>query len=172
MNYKMSGALVAAMLLTLTACGKKETVAVETAPPPAEQPAPIDNNAFGSGYSVSDLEAMGIMGDPANYRTVFFAYDSSEIAERSRVIIEAHSRALGSQSGVEVTLEGHCDERGTREYNLALGERRAQGVARLMSAAGAGNNPTQSVSYGEERPVALEHNDGAWSQNRRVEILY
>ena len=171
MNYKMSGALAVAMLLTLTACGKKETVAVETAPAPVEQPA-VDNNAFGTGYSVSDLEAMGIMGDPTNYRTVFFAYDSSEIAERSRVIIEAHSRVLGSQSGVEVTLEGHCDERGTREYNLALGERRAQGVARLMSAAGAGNNPTQNVSYGEERPVALEHNDSAWSQNRRVEILY
>lgn len=170
MNYKMSGALIVAMLLTLTACGKKETVAVETAPPP--QAAPVDNNAFGSGYSVADLEAMGIMGDPVNYRTVYFAYDSSEIAERSRVIIEAHSRALGSQSGVEVTLEGHCDERGTREYNLALGERRAQGVARLMGAAGAGNNPTQAVSYGEERPVELGHDDSAWSQNRRVEILY
>ena len=169
MNYKISGALAVAMLLTLTACGKKETVAVETGQP---SQAVVDSNAFGSGYSVSDLESMGIMGDPVNYRTVFFAYDSSEIAERSRVIIEAHSRVLGSQSGVEVTLEGHCDERGTREYNLALGERRAQGVARLMSAAGAGSNPTQSVSYGEERPVALEHDDGAWSQNRRVEILY
>ena len=168
MNYKLSTALVLAMALTLTACGNKEVVA--EAPPPA--PPPVDNNAFGTGYSVSDLESMGIMGDPVNYRTVYFAYDSAEIAERSRVIVEAHARALGAQSGVEVTLEGHCDERGTREYNLALGERRSQGVTRLMSAVGAGNNPVQNVSYGEERPVALEHNESAWSQNRRVEILY
>ena len=74
--------------------------------------------------------------------------------------------------GDKVRSNGNTGSTGTREYNLALGERRAQGVARLMSAAGAGNNPTQAVSYGEERPVALEHNDSAWSQNRRVEILY
>ena len=74
--------------------------------------------------------------------------------------------------GAAVTLEGHTDERGTREYNLALGERRAVATRQFMSLLGASGQQLKTISYGEERPVALGHNEEAWAQNRRVEIIY
>jgi len=129
------------------------------------------NNAFGTGLSLQALSNLGIQGDPLQYKTIYFQYNSSTIDSRSRVIVSAHARYLQSRSNLRVKLEGHADERGTRDFNLALGERRAQTVARLMRAVGA-NNPTSSVSYGEERPLVRTHNEAAWRQNRRVEISY
>ena len=99
---------------------------------------------------------------------MYFEYNSSSIDERSRIIVGAHARAVG---GASVSLAGHADERGTRDFNLALGERRAQTVADLMSAEGASGS-IQTISYGEERPVDPAHTDFAWKQNRRVEISY
>jgi len=102
---------------------------------------------------------------------VYFDFDSSTISGESRAIIEAHAADMRGRGRATVALEGHCDERGTREYNLALGERRAQAVARLFRALGVSANRITTVSYGEEKPVALEHNEAAWRQNRRVEII-
>jgi len=132
---------------------------------------PSLSNAFGTGLSLQELQNLGITGDPLNYKIVYFQYNSSAIDRRSRVIAEAHGRYLQSRSSTPVTLEGHADERGTRDYNLALGERRAQTVAKLMKANGAGSS-INTISYGEERPVSTAHNDSAWSQNRRVVISY
>ena len=84
----------------------------------------------------------------------------------------AHGRFLASHQTAQVTLEGHADERGTREYNIALGERRSMAVADLMRAQGASAGQIRTVSYGEERPVATCHDEECWSQNRRVEIVY
>lgn len=126
-------------------------------------------NAFGTGFSAQELrDRYGIEGNPLDYKTVFFEYNSSSIDERSRIIVGAHARAVG---GAAVTLAGHADERGTRDFNLALGERRSQTVADLMSAEGA-NTSIQTISYGEERPADSQHNDTAWQKNRRVEIAY
>jgi peptidoglycan-associated lipoprotein len=175
MNRKFSMAVILLTGLVLSACSSKPTqeTASEPTPAPAPSQQPVaDTNAYGSGYSIEELATMGIEGDPLNYRTVYFEFDSSEIDQRSRVILDAHARSLSGQSGVQVVLEGHADERGTREYNLALGERRGQTAERLMQAVGIGGNSAQVVSYGEERAVALEHNESAWALNRRVEILY
>lgn len=105
-------------------------------------------------------------------RRVYFAFDSSSIDDESRAIIEAHAAHLAANAAIKVRLEGNCDERGTREYNLALGERRAQAVERILRALGVGAERITPVSYGEEKPVALDHNESAWRQNRRVEIVY
>jgi peptidoglycan-associated lipoprotein len=176
MNRKLSLTVMLIMGLTLAACSSKPTQETASEPTPAptqpQQQPVADNNAYGTGYSIEDLASLGIEGDPLNYRTVYFEFDSSEIDQRSRVVLDAHARSLSGQSGVQVVLEGHADERGTREYNLALGERRGQTAERLMQAVGIGGNSVQVVSYGEERPVALEHNESAWALNRRVEILY
>jgi peptidoglycan-associated lipoprotein len=175
MNRKLSLTVMIMTGLVLAACSSKptqETVSEPTPAAPTQSQPVADENAYGSGYSIEELGSMGIEGDPLNYRTIYFEYDSSEIAQRSRVILDAHARSLSGQSGVQVVLEGHADERGTREYNLALGERRGQVAERLMQAVGIGGNSAQTVSYGEERPVALEHNESAWALNRRVEILY
>ncbi len=105
-------------------------------------------------------------------RTVYFEFDESVILDPDRPILEAHAQYLSQNPGAAVTLEGHTDERGTREYNLALGERRAIGVRQYMSLLGASGQQLRTVSYGEEQPAALGHNEEAWAQNRRVEIIY
>ncbi len=105
-------------------------------------------------------------------RTVYFDFDESVILDQDRPILEAHAQYLSQNLGAAVTLEGHTDERGTREYNLALGERRAIGVRQFMSLLGASGQQLRTVSYGEEQPAALEHNEEAWAQNRRDEIIY
>ena len=105
-------------------------------------------------------------------RTVYFEYDESVILDQDRAILEAHAQYLSQNPGAAVTLEGHTDERGTREYNLALGERRAVSTRQFMGLLGASGQQLRTVSYGEEQPAALGHNEEAWAQNRRVEIIY
>jgi peptidoglycan-associated lipoprotein len=105
-------------------------------------------------------------------RTVYFDYDESVVLDQDRAILEAHAQYLSQNPGAAVTLEGHTDERGTREYNLALGERRAVSTRQFMSLLGAAGQQLRTVSYGEEQPAALGHNEEAWAQNRRVEIIY
>ena len=105
-------------------------------------------------------------------RTVYFAYDSPTVLGPDRVIVEAHARYLASNPGAAVTLEGHADERGSREYNVGLGERRASSVRQMISILGAAAQQIRMVSYGEERPAVEGHDESVWSQNRRVEIVY
>ena len=105
-------------------------------------------------------------------RTIYFDFDESVILDQDRPILEAHAEYLSQNPGAAVTLEGHTDERGTREYNLALGERRAVATRQFMSLLGASGQQVKTLSYGEERPAALGHNEEAWAQNRRVEIIY
>ena len=131
---------------------------------------PSLSNAFNTGLSAQQLRSLGIEGDPLNYKTIYFNYNSSNIDQRSDVIVRAHARYLQSRSNLRVTLEGHADERGTRDYNLALGERRAKTVSALMKTIA--NNSINTISYGEERPIDSGHNDSAWSRNRRVQISY
>jgi peptidoglycan-associated lipoprotein len=105
-------------------------------------------------------------------RTVYFNFDESVIIESDRPILEAHAQYLSENPGAAVTLEGHTDERGTREYNLALGEQRAISVRQFMSLMGAAGQQMRTLSYGEERPAALGNTEEAWALNRRVVIVY
>lgn len=106
-----------------------------------------------------------------NITTFYFDFDQSTIKQEARAALEAHAAYL-VESGSNVVLEGHADERGTREYNLALGERRAQAVARYLTVLGVSSAQIESVSYGEERPASMGHDDSSWSLNRRVELRY
>lgn len=169
MNRKLSLIVLMTIALFVSACsGKKEQVVQADASGAASVDA---NNAYGTGYSKAYLESLGIIGDPLNYKTVYFEYNSSSIDERSSIIASAHARNLAANPA-NVTLEGHADERGTRDYNLALGERRAIAVSSLMASVGTGSSNVNTISYGEERPVDAGHNDAAWQQNRRVQIVY
>jgi len=105
-------------------------------------------------------------------RVIYFDFDKSEVRSEYRPIVAAHAAYVSAHGSARVTLEGHADERGTREYNLGLGERRSNAVSGLLSAAGAMGSQLDSVSYGEERPVCRVSDDSCWSQNRRVEIVY
>ena len=104
-------------------------------------------------------------------RVVYFDYDSSAVYDSSVTMLQAHAQYL-SGKGNSITIEGHADERGTREYNIALGERRADAVRRILLANGVSANQIKVVSYGEERPALLGHDESAWSKNRRAELMY
>ena len=112
------------------------------------------------------------LDDPLGTRVIYFEFDSNALTPEAQRIVEAHAEYLAGNPGMAVVLEGHADERGTREYNLALGERHADAVDDLFQAMGVMPDAVRSISYGEERPVAMEHDESAWSLNRRVEILY
>jgi len=105
-------------------------------------------------------------------RVVYFDFDRSEIKPEFQAQIACHASYLRQFPGARVTLEGNADERGTREYNLGLGERRGNAVSSAVGAAGASASQLNVVSYGEERPVCKEHGEPCWGKNRRVEIVY
>lgn len=117
----------------------------------------------------------GEINDPASKlanRTVFFDFDSAEIKMEYRELLIAHAKYLLSYPDTKVRLEGHTDERGSREYNLALGEERGKSVRRLLVLQGIAAENIEVVSFGEELPLDLGHDESAWSQNRRVELVY
>lgn len=105
-------------------------------------------------------------------RTIYFDFDSAKVTEDSLARLEAHGNFIASNGNVSVRLEGHTDERGSREYNIALGDRRAQSVRQILLFQGASVDQLETVSYGEEQPAMLGHDEESWSKNRRVELVY
>ena len=105
-------------------------------------------------------------------RVIYFDFDKSDVKSEYRAIVAAHAAYVSAHGSARVTLEGHADERGTREYNLGLGERRGNAISGLLSAGGAMGGQLDTVSYGEERPVCRVSDENCWWQNRRVEIVY
>jgi len=103
---------------------------------------------------------------------LYFDFDQSDLRPEYGDILAAHARKLSNNSRVKIRLEGHADERGSREYNIGLGERRAQAVRRMLLIQGATSNQISTVSFGEERPAAMGSDEESWQLNRRVEIIY
>lgn len=124
------------------------------------------------GISPFSLQALNDPSSPVFKRVIYFEYDSAEVAAEDRETVAAHAKLLASNPGVTVTLEGHADERGSREYNIGLGDRRAQAVRKLLELQGASVNQFRTVSYGEERPATDGHDESSWRLNRRVELVY
>lgn len=119
-------------------------------------------------YGPNDLDTDACL----RQRVVYFDLDKTEIKPQFEAQIACHAEYLRQFPDARVTLEGNADERGSREYNLGLGERRGNAVQGALTAAGAGSAQLNVVSYGEERPVCRQHNEECWSKNRRVEIIY
>jgi peptidoglycan-associated lipoprotein len=124
----------------------------------------------GGGITVSPLEA-----EQARLRqqlVVYFDYDQADIRPEFSALVAAHGQYLAQNANAQIRLEGHADERGSREYNIGLGERRSQAVRRALMLQGAAGTQLSTVSYGEERPAATGSDDEAWRLNRRVELVY
>ena len=121
-----------------------------------------------------DINNSGAIISAANnlQAVVYFDFDSSEITSQSASVLGQHASLLSSNPAAGVLIAGHTDERGSREYNMALGERRAQSVSGYLAAQGAASNNIQVISYGEERPAAAGSDEAAYSQNRRAELSY
>ena len=105
-------------------------------------------------------------------RSVYFDFDSNAVKDEYRSVVTAHSRNMTDKRDLRMRIEGNCDERGSREYNLALGQRRAEAVKKVMTVLGVSDGRIETVSYGEEKPVAPGHDENAWAQNRRADIKY
>lgn len=141
----------------------------------ADRQGAYDENAKTYGYNSGtrvDGQISGGPGSSGGERVVYFDFDSATIRPDSRPVIEANARYLMEHANAAVILEGHTDERGTREYNIGLGERRAEAVRRLMIAYGVTPRQLRTLSYGEERPAMAGQTEDSYSQNRRVEIVY
>lgn len=167
MNKNIKIVFMAALLVGLAACAKKQEVKPEPTPPPppAEtQPAETGPTAF----TPADLDS----NECLRQRTVYFDFDQSTIKPAFEDAIACHAKYLNDRPDARMTLEGNADERGSREYNLGLGERRGKAVESALEAAGASASQIEVVSYGEERPTCREHNEECWQKNRRVEIVY
>jgi peptidoglycan-associated lipoprotein len=159
--------------LGLAACASKHP---KTPPPASEAAAGSETSGAGAnnaaGQNGGDDETAGPQAGLLAKRVIYFDFDSSEIKGDGTDIVGAHAKYLASNPSARVRLEGHTDDRGSREYNIGLGERRAQSVRRALLLQGATEAQLSTVSYGAERPAVAGHDEAAWSKNRRVEIVY
>jgi peptidoglycan-associated lipoprotein len=129
----------------------------------------------GAGSGANPYGLTPALRDPNNIlskRTVYFDYDSFVVKDDYRGVVEAHAKYLQANRVAKITLQGHTDERGSREYNIALGQKRADAVKKLMQLLGATEMQIETVSFGKEKPKVDGHDEASWAQNRRVEILY
>ena len=165
---------------------------------PTQEEAPVEERAPGAGAattpaggaSTSGVSTAGVSGaagsaatggitmppkgvaGPLSQRVVLFDYDAFVVKDEYRPVVEAHAKFLQANRNAKVTLQGHTDERGTREYNIALGQRRADAVRKMMVLLGATEAQIETVSFGEEKPRNAASHEAAWTENRRVEIVY
>ena len=139
------------------------TPAQPPAAPPAAEVKPLPPAAM-QGESLKE----GTLGK----RSVFYDLDKYDVKDEYRPLLQAHGKYLAEHGNAKMLVQGNCDERGSREYNIALGQRRSEGVKRMLVLMGASDSQVEPVSLGEEKPRCNEHTEGCWSQNRRSDMLY
>ena len=187
MNKQRTAAITLGLTVFLVGgCSTSPQKDAEDQPAATEEPIEVTDvsiqaaEAGGSGQVIEGrMEGQGWTGGPLEdpdsllyTKTVYFGFDSSEVDPKYHDLVAAHAEYLASNPSVTVRIEGHTDERGSREYNIGLGERRANAVRRLLEAGGVAASQLSPVSYGEERPGASGQHEDAWALSRRVEIVY
>jgi len=176
MLHRASTVAMIAVLVGVGACSTKKK-ALPPAPPPANTPlgGTTGGTAGATGENTGGpVGSTAVPGSIADFKqtsgsdTVLFAYDSYEVDDTAKTILGKQAEWLARYPGVKVTVEGHTDERGTREYNLALGDRRASAAKNFLAAQGVGASRLSTISYGKERPVADGSDESAYARNRRA----
>ncbi|MDE2365559.1 MAG: peptidoglycan-associated lipoprotein Pal [Betaproteobacteria bacterium] len=160
------------LISLLSACASQTTQ-----PTPEVEEKSMGTQAPQEGPRTSEVggAALNPLTDPKNIlskRSVYFDFDSSVIKDEYKPLVAAHAQYLRGNAGARVLLQGNTDERGSREYNLALGQRRADAVKNAMTLSGVRDSQIEAVSLGEEKPRALGHDEAAWTENRRTDIRY
>ncbi len=171
---KILALCAAAAVLLMAGCASKVPLA-ENKDVPIENrtgttPGSGAGGAAGAGQSGVTTVNAGSTASASAPRVVYFDFDSYTIRDEYRALIETSAKALAGARSKRMTVEGHTDERGGREYNLALGQKRAETVARAMALLGVGGEQVEAVSFGKERPAAQGSDEAAWAKNRRAEI--
>ena len=182
MNTRHIGTLAILALALLAGCGtttrEQDGAVVEDrskplAPEVARKPTPPPDT--GGKPLVGSAVGASALKDPGNIlskRSIFFDLDSNLVKEEYKPVVAAHARYLQENRGAKMRVEGNADERGSREYNIALGQRRADAVRQMMQLLGAQASQIETVSYGEEKPRCTGQDESCWSQNRRGDIVY
>ncbi len=166
-----------AMATLVAACGSQEVkkdVPVTDRTAPTTQPTQPSTATTTSPATQPAITANPLV-DPKNIlskRSVYFDFDSNAVKDEYRGLIQAHAKYMVDKRDSKIRVEGHCDERGSREYNLALGQRRAEAVKKVMTVLGVQDGRIETVSFGEEKPAGMGHDEAAWAQNRRGDIKY
>jgi peptidoglycan-associated lipoprotein len=150
------------------AAAEEQQANAETSAAPAEEQISAEELAAQQAKEAAEREQAALR----EVRTFYFDFDQSAIKSESRAPLTAHAAFLSANPSLKVVLEGHCDERGTKEYNIALGEDRAKSVAQFLKVNGVSDSQIEVISYGEERPAMMGQNEDAWAKNRRVFIEY
>jgi peptidoglycan-associated lipoprotein len=156
----------------LVACASEKPKEPEAAAP---APAPVAEEAPAPAPAPAPVVEVDPLNDPTNIlanRSVHFPFDVSAVQEPDKPIVMAHAKYLSEHPDRKVRVEGNCDERGSKEYNLGLGQRRADSVKQMLVLGGAKASQIETVSYGEEKPRCTDHNEACWKQNRRSDIKY
>ncbi len=170
MKYWLSAAVVAmTMLSACSSTGSRSdasTAPSQTSEPYTDSIAPSGSALEGEGFDASMAAERNLKSN-----LVYFDFDQSSIKPEYQSVVDAYARYLVANPAAKVRLEGHADERGTREYNIGLGERRAMAVEAALRAQGVSSQQLSVISYGEERPAAEGHDEDAWALNRRVQIV-
>ncbi len=172
-----------AAALLLSACGTKEppsTIKVEDRSPPPTSTATTTNTPStqvtqDTGTATRTTPSVDKLKDPNSIlskRVIYFDYDKDAVRSEFAELVQAHAAYLSQNRGRKIRLEGHADERGSREYNMALGQRRADAVRKAAAVLGVGNDRIETISFGEDKPKSNGHDEASWAQNRRVEIVY
>lgn len=162
--------LVAVSMLALGACASKGDKTAST-PPPSDTSAYNSTAGQGTQLGNADEDARAAAERALTNNIVYFDYDSSAIKPEYSSVVDAYAKYLSANPVAKVRIEGHTDERGSREYNVALGERRANTVKDALVTEGVSAAQISVISYGEERPAAEGHDESAWAQNRRAQII-
>ncbi len=173
-------ATVVLFVLALAGCAATPTAeqtgaAVEDRGKPVGPPVVPAKPDTGAKPLVEKPLGAAALRDPGNIlsrRSVYFDFDSNLVKDEYRPLVTAHARYLQQNPGTKMRIEGHADERGSREYNIALGQRRSEAVKQMMQLLGARPDQIEPVSFGEEKPKAPGHDEAAWAENRRGDIVY
>lgn len=176
-NLRVFSVIFVATFVVAACGGRKVIEGDEVVDPPVPVTGTVGSTGLDGDGSLegSSLDGSALTGGEvglSDRRVIYFEYDSSNLTPESEAIVQAHAQYLINSPDTKIILEGHADERGTREYNLSLGEDRAKSVSNLMQVLGVSAGNILTISYGEERPTSLGSDDSAWRLNRRVEILY
>ena len=153
---------------------RKPTVAADTTPPPAAPKKPATEQPTVKAVTPQKV-AVDPLKDPANIlsrRSIYFDYDQFVVKEEFKPVVAAHAKYLSQNRAMRMVIQGNTDERGSREYNLALGQKRADAVKQMMTLLGAAATQIETVSFGEEKPRGQGANEQAWAENRRADIVY
>jgi peptidoglycan-associated lipoprotein len=168
--------VLTAIAFAMAACSSTE---VKQASAPAPSAAPSASAPVTSPSRTTPSTPAPVAGNPLtdpknilSQRNVYFDFDDSTVKGEFQPLIQAHAKHLQGDAGTKIRVEGNCDERGSREYNLALGQRRAQSVKNVLKVLGVADGRVETISFGEDKPVALGHDEASWAKNRRADIKY